>query len=276
MLSLINKIAQAGIKMTYLRIKSAALTHPGQERPNNEDFVAFHDPTSQVDLQSSGRLYIVADGVGGASLGERASQYVSQKVLQEYYLHPGMEPGARLSQFIRQAGNEIYEFAEKSSHPRRMATTIVAAVIRGDLLTVANVGDSRAYLIRDGKAVQITRDHSLVGEMMRNGFMSEEEAMQSKIKNRITRSVGGEKDVRVDIFDDIKIKGGDQMLLCSDGLTSYATRTDLVNLAREGTPNEIASRMVDFANQQGGSDNIAVVMITIQEPESSDEPTIVA
>ncbi|MGD9092849.1 MAG: protein phosphatase 2C domain-containing protein, partial [Anaerolineales bacterium] len=257
-------------------IISAALTHPGQERPNNEDFVAFHDPTSQTDLQSSGRLYIVADGVGGASLGERASQYAAQKVLQEYYLHPDMEPGARLSQFIRQAGNDIYDFAEKSSHLRRMATTIVAAVIRGSTLTVANVGDSRAYLIRDRKAVQITRDHSLVGEMMRNGFMSEEEAMKSKFKNRITRSVGGEKDVRVDIFDDIKVRGGDQMLLCSDGLTSYATRTDLVDMSQQGTPDEIASRMVDFANQKGGSDNISVVMVAIREQVSSQDPTLIA
>jgi protein phosphatase len=218
----------------------------------------------------------VADGVGGASLGERASQYAAQKVLQEYYLHPDMEPGARLSQFIRQAGNDIYDFAEKSSHLRRMATTMVAAVIRENTLTVANVGDSRVYLIRDGKAVQITRDHSLVGEMMRNGFMSEEEAMKSKFKNRITRSVGGEKDVHVDIFDDTKIMGGDQILLCSDGLTSYATRADLIEMAQRGTPNEIASRLVDFANQKGGSDNISVVVVAIQEPESSDDPTIVA
>jgi PPM family protein phosphatase len=262
--------------MTDLRIESAALTHPGQERPNNQDFVAFHNPTNQADLESSGRLFIVADGVGGASLGERASQYAAQKVLQEYYLHPDMEPGERLAQFIRQAGNDIYDFAEKSSHLRRMATTMVAAAIRRCTLTVANVGDSRAYLIRDGKAVQITRDHSLVGEMMRNGFMSEEEAMQSKFKNRITRSVGGEKDVRVDIFDEIKIDAGDQILLCSDGLTSYATRADLVYMAQQGKPDEIASRMVDFANQKGGSDNISVVMVAIKQPVSSDDPTIVA
>lgn len=260
--------------MNCLRVTSAALTHQGRERPNNEDFVAFHDPTSQVDLQSSGRLYIVADGVGGASLGERASQYAAQKVLQEYYLHPDIEPGERLTQFIRQAGNDIYEFAAKSSHLKRMATTIVAAVLRENELTVANVGDSRAYLIRGGKAVQITRDHSLVGEMMRNGFMSEEEAMQSKFKNRITRSVGGEKDVRVDIFADTNIKAGDKILLCSDGLTSYATRADLVGMASYGTPNDIASRMVDFANQKGGADNISVLLVAIQENASSDDPTI--
>lgn len=245
-----------------IHIRSSALTHPGRKRSSNQDFVTFFEPVDPQDLQASGNLYIVADGVGGAAKGERASQYAAQKVLHEYYLFSQEEIGERLQSSMRRAGNEIYSFAERSSG-FRMATTMVAAVVREDLLTVANVGDSRAYFYRDGVVKQITRDHSLVGEMVRDGAMTDEEARQSKIKNRITRSLGGETNVQVDVYRDIPLKPGDKILLCSDGFSQYAQPKDVAQLISDGHPEDITEGMIDFALRHGGSDNISIILIEV-------------
>ena len=243
-----------------MKLISAALTHPGQKRTHNEDFITFFEPLDKADINDSGNLYIVADGVGGASKGERASQYAAQKVQFEYYRNPNDSPEIRLAELLQLVGNDINTFAEESPQFMRMATTMVAAVVRNNYLTVANVGDSRAYLIRDGIANQITRDHSFVSEMVRDGVMTEEEARVSKKKNRITRSLGGERDVRVDIFDDISLTEGDKILLCSDGFSQYANRKTVAALVAEGTPDEIVARLIAHANKNGGSDNISVIL----------------
>lgn len=255
-----------------LYVKSSALTHPGRKRSNNQDFVTFFEPDSQEDIQTSGSLYIVADGVGGAAKGDRASQYAAQKVLHEYYRYPQMEIGERLKAAMRQSGNEIFAFAEESSG-FRMATTMVVAVVRNDLLTVANVGDSRAYLIRNGVAKQITRDHSLVGEMVRDGVMTEEEARHSKVKNRITRSLGGEQNVHVDVFRDIPLQVGDKVLLCSDGFSQYANPVQIAQFISQGAPSEITERMIDHALKSGGSDNISTILLEAV-PATSEAATL--
>jgi serine/threonine protein phosphatase PrpC len=245
------------------QISSATLTHPGRRRANNEDYIAYFEPGETVDLQASGRLYILADGVGGASKGERASRYAAERVLYEYYHHPEVEPGKRLKEAMRLAGNEIFDYAERSGNYRRMATTMVAAAIRDNLLTVANVGDSRAYLIRNGQVQQLTVDHTTASELMRNGLMSEEEALTSKSKNRLTRSLGGEPDVIVDVFPEIALEPGDRILLCSDGLSRYALPEDIARLSREGPTDEAVEQAIDFANQRGGIDNISVVLVAV-------------
>jgi PPM family protein phosphatase len=254
-----------------LGIRSSVLTHPGRKRSHNEDFVAYFEPGDADVLRASGRLYIIADGVGGASEGERASQYAAEKVLYEYYQQPELDPGERLKHAMRQASQEIFEYAESEGAYRRMATTLVAAVVRGDRMIVANVGDSRAYLVRDGEATQITTDHNTVGEMVGEGLMSEEEAMNSKAKNRLTRSLGAEPDVMVDLFPDIQLLPGDKVLLCTDGLTRYALSQNIASFTASGEPEEITKRLVDFANSQGGVDNISVILVEIVRHEDPDE-----
>src|SRR3990172_8224891 len=139
-------------------IESAVLTHPGRKRPHNEDFVAFFEAERPDELRRSGRLYLEADGVGGAAKGEGPSHYAVEKLLYVYYNDPDPGVGGRLKRAMRQAGNDIYDHTERSGQGTRMATTMVAAVVREGTLTVANVGDSRAYLIRGGRATQLTRD----------------------------------------------------------------------------------------------------------------------
>jgi len=162
-------------------------------------------------------------------------------------------------------GNEIYAYGHsEAGGGRAMATTLVAAVVWRERLIVANVGDSRAYLLRGGHAEQITVDHNLVGEMVQEGLMTEEEARRSKVKNRLTRSLGGRPDPKVDIFTRT-LQTGDRIVLCSDGLTRYASAEDIVRLAGEAPPEEAVQRLIDFANQQGGADNISAIVIAVGE-----------
>jgi PPM family protein phosphatase len=249
------------------QIESANLSDPGRKRQNNEDFIASFEPEDADELSTSGCLYIVADGVGGAIKGEKASRYAAQKVLFEYYRHPELPVDERLRVSMRQAGNDIFLYAQ-DNHESRMATTMVAASIRNDQLTVANVGDSRAYMIRGESIQQITHDHSLVGEMVRDGLMSEAESHNSKVKNLLTRSLGGELDAHIDIFPDISLQPGDRILLCSDGLSRYAQRDDLYAMTHQGAPEEVVKTLVGYANQRGGVDNTSVILIVVGETAS--------
>lgn len=252
--------------MTYgFRLEVAWDTHLGMKRSNNEDFVEGFQPDSLDELLASGCLFIVADGVGGAEAGEIASKHATRKVLFDYYQYPEMHPGERLAAVMRQAGNEIYDYAKYRSKPIRMATTMVAAVVHEQTLTVAHVGDSRAYLIRAGNVQQLTQDHSVVGEMVRNGVITEQEADASNLKNRLNRSLGGEKDVMVDIAN-FPLAQGDKVLLCSDGLSRYSTNQDLARLTAAGAPAEIVDRLIHYGNQCGGADNIAALILSIGEP----------
>jgi len=253
----------------FFQLRPGSLTDKGKKKRNNEDYVTYYEPSLEdpPDWRACGRLFIVADGVGGAAAGEWASWYAAEKVkfLFYHYQDSTADLGERLQQTIRQASYEIYQRWAQSGE-RQMATTLVAAVIDGDRLTVANVGDSRAYLIRNGQISQLSEDHTTVGEMVRNGLMTEQEAEESPIKNRLARSLGGDEDVRVYVTSPVQIAMGDKILLCTDGLTRYASNLDLVAMTNNGEPDVIAERLVNFANQHGGADNITVLLATVDSP----------
>ena len=244
-------------------VSSVMLSDVGIKRKNNEDFVDCYEPDDPAELQHSGCIYVVADGVGGASKGEVASKYAVRKVIYEYYLQPNIPPADRLKEIIHRIGNEIFNFAEDSTRVAQMATTMVVAVIRGSHLTVANVGDSRAYLIRNNKAGQITRDHNLVGEMVRDGILTEQQALVSKAKNKLTRSLGGEPDVHVDTFE-LDLQPGDRVFLCTDGLTRYALKSDIAALAGSGPISQAVDFSIDYALRKGGADNVTVLLAGYQ------------
>jgi protein phosphatase len=251
-------------------------------RKNNEDFIAYFEPTDPDELKNYGCLFIVADGVGGAAKGERASQYAAQKILFDYFqpCEPDpdsstpllIEPLDYLRNILRQVNEEINDYATQND--TRMATTVVAAVVREGFLYVANVGDSRAYLIRDGVAAPINRDHSLVGEMVEHGEMTEAEAMASSIKNRLTRSLGGDPDVIVDGYPPVQLQIGDKILLCSDGLTRYALQEDIARMTESGTPEEIAERLIKFANDSGGADNVSAIVVAYKSMETIEQSVL--
>lgn len=249
-------------------LTSYKLSDIGRKRTNNEDYAGFLEPSNPQVLKESGALYVVADGLGGHEFGERASQYAVRMLLNEYYRSsPAEPPTERLSRIIQQINRDLYNQAQRSLGPgQKMATTVVAAVVRKGLLQIAHVGDSRAYLIRQGKAMQLTQDHSIVGEMVRAGAITEEQAQQSKYRNRLSRSVGGAAEVKVDVSAPIPLQAGDMLVLCTDGLTQYVTGREIAAICAEGgTPQEIARRLVGLANQRGGSDNITVSVTHYKE-----------
>lgn len=250
---------------TSLQFNHALELHIGRKKKNNEDYATFFIPEKETELQASGGLFVLADGVGGAAYGEVASKYAADLVLFEYFQNTNQEIGERLVQAFLKANQDIHQYAEESGRYTKMATTLVAASIQDNKLIIANVGDSRAYLLRGGKIKQLTRDHSVVAEMVRNGEMSEEEAQVSSIRNRLSRSIGGQREVTVDLFPPIPLEIGDRILLCSDGLSRYATAENLLGMAASGKPDEVAKRLIKFANQQGGADNISVALIEMVE-----------
>lgn len=247
-------------------IESYWATHIGRKRTNNEDAIGALEPRNNQERRKNGALYVVADGLGGFQFGERASQYAVKTLLTEYPRFPQMPPGERLRVIIQKINSDLYEMAQRDlQEGEHMATTIVAAVIHRNLLYLAHVGDSRAYLIRDGNVYQLTADHSVIAELIRAGKLSEEEARGSKLRNRLTRSIGTRPQVEVELSQPIALKPGDLILLCTDGLSQYATSNDLL-AAAYGQPREIVERLIAFANQQGGSDNISVAAIRFGTP----------
>jgi PPM family protein phosphatase len=259
-----------------LQLTSSKISHPGRKRENNEDFVASFEPAEMDVLQTQGSMYIVADGVGGASRGEKASQFAAQKVLHLYYSPQSGEPGEKIASAIRQASREIYQFSQSEEIGAQMATTMTVALVLNNQLIVANVGDSRTYLIHNGQIKIITRDHSYTGELMEDGTITEAESLTTKGKNKLTRSVGGDSDVKVDVFPPIQLETGDRIILCSDGLTRYALKEDILRLALTGKPDVASGILVDFANNNGGADNVTVVVVDVGQPLSNASNTVLA
>jgi len=247
------------------QISAAQGTHTGRKRSHNEDFVGFFEPTEERLLLSSGCLYVVADGVGGGAWGERASRYAVQTLLYEYYRRADVPPAERLVQIIQEINSAIYSYSLAEAAGRAVATTLVAAVVWHDQLIVANVGDSRAYLVRDGRVEQITHDHNLTHEMRRTGVMTETEILNAKIPNRLVRSLGGRPHTEVDIFTQT-LQTDDRIILCSDGLTRYITAWDLLRLTEPYAPEEAVQTLIAYANAQGGADNISVIVVDIGLP----------
>lgn len=247
-----------------MNIDSAYLTDTGRKRSHNEDAVAAWEPDDAAELARSGCLYVVADGVGGAAAGEVASRYAADKVCYAYFAGEDPDPEARLVAAVAQAGNDIYSHNQAHPERREMGTTAVAAVIRDDGLMVANVGDSRAYLLRAGTIEQLTTDHNVVARMRAQGEITDDEAAVHPWRNRLTRCLGTEPDVSVDTFER-QLQPGDLVVLCSDGLTRHVHEDEIARIAGEGKPARAASRLVHLANDRGGEDNITVIVLSVGE-----------
>lgn len=248
------------------KINSSFRSDIGKKRDNNEDYSGAFEPQDNRQLKQSGRLYVVADGMGGHQQGEKASSYAVETLLKVYFETPDVPPENRLRGIVKKINQNLIEYAEKNL-PRgeRTGTTLVVAVVREGKLLVANVGDSRAYLIRNGSVRQITRDHSLVAELVRAGTLSETEARESKYRNRLSRSVGADPNLELDILPVIRLQRGDIILLCTDGLTGYIPEKDILQAAH-GSAKNIVERLIALANERGGADNITASVIKYGEP----------
>jgi PPM family protein phosphatase len=241
------------------KLVAAGVTDVGRVRDGNED--ALLDQTNRLGLVA------VADGMGGHRAGEVASATALEA------LRAAVANGQSLRDAIEGANDAVLEKSESDQELHGMGTTLTAGMLGTDgYLTVGHVGDSRAYLVRDGQLSQITNDHSLVEEMVRGGELTPEQAEVHPQRSIITRALGIDPQVEVDEYP-LELQPGDRVLLCSDGLTSMVRPEEIANiLGRERDPKRAAQLLVDAANAAGGEDNItAVIVEAVEVPEDEVE-----
>jgi protein phosphatase len=252
--------------MTIFRAaESTQRTDTGRQRRGNEDSSFARAP-----------VFAVADGMGGAQAGEVASQIAVEAF--EAGLPEDGSPEERLAEVVQRANRRIYELSRTQHEHAGMGTTLTAAYLDGGHVAIAHVGDSRAYLFRDGELTRLTQDHSLVEELRQRGKLTEEEAAEHPQRSIITRALGPEPDVQVDTLSQA-VRGGDVLLLCSDGLTSMISERHMREiLADAANLQAAADRLIDSANAAGGKDNITVVLFRVEDAGEGtvDQPTMLS
>ena len=247
-----------------LRLDVAQLTDVGRKRPHNEDNMAYVIPKDPQVMTKKGALFIVADGMGGHAAGEVASEIAVDTVSYAYYQEDNDDIAVSLVHAIKRANTLIHQRAAENMLRSGMGTTCVAGVLRGSTAYIANVGDSRTYLVRKGQVRQISQDHSWVAEQVRVGLLTEEQARSHAQRNVITRCLGTQADVEVDIFAE-ELEEGDSFILCSDGLSGFVTDDDLRAIVNQYVPQESVYHLVERANENGGPDNITAIVVRVQE-----------
>jgi serine/threonine protein phosphatase PrpC len=256
-----------------VQIASGGVSNVGRVRTNNEDCFRIVEPLS---------LYVLSDGMGGEAHGEIASALAVEAVVkhcQETEVDPAMtifgdmpstwsEKTKRLSSAAHLANRTIYDSAQAHPEQRGMGATLTAAWIDGPRLSIAHVGDSRAYLLRSGSLQQLTNDHSLVAEQVRRGILTPAEAERSEMQSVLLRALGAHPEIEVD-SEEHELFGRDVLLLCSDGLTRMVTEPEIAGtLQTELDPTKASERLVELANEQGGADNVTVLVVRVgSEPK---------
>ena len=234
-----------------MNARVGAKTDTGRVREANEDAFLVEGP-----------LFAVADGMGGHLAGDVASRTAVETITTRAEQDSPGDTGS-LARLVREANHEIWKKAQSDASLHGMGTTCTLAMLDGSILHIAHVGDSRAYLFRDGDLSQLTEDHTLVGRMVREGRLRPDEAEHHPQRSIITRALGVDSDVAVDT-QTIELREGDRVLLCSDGLSSMVERESIAAvLGDNADPQEASERLVHLANEAGGEDNITVVVIEV-------------
>jgi protein phosphatase len=231
-------------------VEKAALTDVGRQRQSNEDSYLERSP-----------LFAVADGMGGARAGEVASRLAVEAF--EAQENPSGSPEQQLAEVARAANRQIHRMSREDSDHAGMGTTLTAALVSDREVAIGHVGDSRLYRFRDGELERLTQDHSLVEEFVRQGKLTPEEAAVHPQRSIITRALGPEPEVEVETYTH-QGRAGDVYLICSDGLTGMVSEADLAEILKRGESLEQAAKeMIDAANENGGKDNITVVLFRL-------------
>lgn len=252
-----------------MQIVSGGVTDLGRVRMNNEDSFRIVEPLN---------LFILSDGMGGEAHGEIASSLAVDTI--EKVCSRSQDPDATMAAIsseswsgrtrvlqdaVFQANFKIYQSAQEHPEQRGMGATVTAGWLNGSKLSVAHVGDSRAYLLRTGSLQQLTNDHSLVAEQVRRGIITPQQAEESEMQSVLLRALGAHPEVDVDV-DEFDLLPRDVVLLCSDGLTRMVTEPEIAGtLQAETNPEKAAQKLVDLANERGGLDNVTVIVVRLQD-----------
>ena len=247
-------------------------TDIGRQRDQNQDSLLCFTPVTTSGVQpKQGWLYAVADGMGGYEAGEVASKLAVETLIDHYAgntVDATDDPAGVLQQGVAVANRAVYQRGRELGLDV-MGTTLVCVAVRGDQLYVAHVGDSRAYLLRDNTLKALTRDHSLVGEQVRQGFLTEEEAQDSDLRGIVTRALGMKPQVQADIGGPIPLRAADVVLLCSDGVCGYVLEDQIryILQTHRAEPQAAADFLVEAANAAGGFDNATAVVLYVSRIE---------
>jgi serine/threonine protein phosphatase PrpC len=247
-----------------LRLEVAQLTDVGRKREHNEDNMAYVIPKDPQVMAKKGALFIVADGMGGHAAGEVASEIAVDTVSNVYYQDDSDDVAYSLLHAIKRANALIHQRAAENMLRSGMGTTCVAAVLRGNMAYIANVGDSRAYLVRDGQVKQVSQDHSWVAEQVRAGLLTEDQARTHAQRNVITRCLGTQADVEIDVFPE-QLEDKDALVLCTDGLSGLVSDDEIRRIVDQSGPQDSVYHLVQRANENGGPDNITAIVVSVQE-----------
>jgi protein phosphatase len=236
-----------------------AVTDIGRLRQNNEDSLAVRRIDGGGGLW---QLWVVADGIGGGMQGELASELAVNAVVEHLSRGRWTDPGDALAAAFAVANRRVRERAASDGLPTAMGSTLVAALVAEDRheAYLANVGDSRAYLISRDAIRPLTEDHSLAAAQVAVGKMSEAEAERSMIRHILTRGIGVEEHVTADVFGPVALGAGDRLLLCTDGLHGMLSDGEIGRVAHERPTSELAEALVEAANAAGGRDNVTVIV----------------
>ncbi len=250
------------MELTY-----AELSSPGPARENNEDFVGFWQPETLEEKRSRGAVAVLADGVGGLNHGEVASRLAVETALKTFRQAPeGHTPQQLLTQMFNAANLAVYDKGIEDHGKSRMATTLDIIVFRDNEITVGNVGDSRVYLVRKAEIKQLSTDHTYIGMQQKLGLISEQEGKTSENRSILTRSIGQEPMIRVDVESTMVFKG-DQVVLCSDGLYGYVADSEIADIVSRLSPAQACRQLVALAEKRGTDDNLSVQIIQINDLE---------
>lgn len=265
-LSVIDSQRELYQMVTQFHLNASQRTDIGPTRKSNEDTMLTVIPEDAQVLDAKGALFVAADGLGGHTKGELASELAVNTVRDVYYKDANDDIGASLLQAMREANARVYrENLAQNPQPdeqHMMGTTCVAAVLHGDSVYVANVGDSRAYIVRGEQVLQITLDHTPQAEQLRAGTITEEQAHELAKKNMITRCIGISADVEIDLFKE-SVQHGDVLVLCTDGLNKGVSDDEIRAIVAQYDPQESANKLVERANQQSGEDNVTAVVVGV-------------
>ena len=243
-----------------LRLEVATATDRGQVRPENEDDVRVELPESPA-ARRRGVLSVVADGMGGHAAGEVASGIAVETILREYY-DDSAPPAAALHAAIAAANSAIWEQARRQHDQQGMGCTLTAAVVRGDELIIGHVGDSRLYLVRGEQAIPLTEDHTWVRERVRDGDLAAAAARAHPRRHVLTRALGHESTVEVDMLSRT-VSPGDTLVLCTDGLHDLVSDEEIGYWVSRMVPDAAARKLVQLANQRGAPDNVTVAVVRV-------------
>lgn len=272
-----------------LSLRAGHWSDPGRQRQENEDTYGlsasqpggrlaprgYLHVTPAPQLAERGQLFVVADGMGGHNAGALASALAAQAIFQAYYSGPLADPRTSLLRAI-DAANQALLAQSQAGDPALadMGTTVVAAIVLGDQVTVAHVGDSRCYLVNASGVQQITQDHTWVREQMQAGVLTEEEALRHPYRHVLSRSLG-RSDAQAEALS-LVLQAGDRLVLCSDGLSNQVAAHELQSIVLRNPSQVAAEQLVALANQRGGPDNITVVVVQVDQETAPTSSGILA